>query len=345
MKRLMFLMPILLSCFSIAFAQEVTFSLSDGEGYPGETDIEIEFSITNSVDLAGFQTRITYDSNLLVVASVTASERLDDPSDLIVTYPASGMVSLLALDLSGNRVLAEGQGAVVIMVFNISSSAIPDTTTNLLLSNSDATDLENSTSLPVVEINGSITILQNEALIFGDVSAVCQNNRVRLKWDLLSPEKYSGCHVYRSGTGDSWQQLTTSLLISATDYSFLDHEIIAGTSYLYKISVINRQGVPVAARQIKVDTINSAQSLVLQPVWPNPTAGLCSISFYLPQSSQVIVQLYSISGRNLAAIMDRNMPPGQHHFTWNGSTLPSGTYFIRLQTDFGADNQRITVVR
>jgi hypothetical protein len=46
----------------------------------------------------------------------------------------------------------------------------------------------------------------------------------------------------------------------------------------------------------------------------------------------VELTVYSILGQRVATLVDGSEAPGEHSLVWDASRLPSGMYFIRLNT-------------
>ncbi len=74
---------------------------------------------------------------------------------------------------------------------------------------------------------------------------------------------------------------------------------------------------------------------------PNPFNPRTTIAFHLPVQMKVSLSVYDISGRLVEVLLDHEMGQmGRNEIVWagadaSGRTLPSGTYFYRLQgTDF-----------
>jgi hypothetical protein len=69
---------------------------------------------------------------------------------------------------------------------------------------------------------------------------------------------------------------------------------------------------------------------------PNPFTKETAVRFALPASGSVALDVYDVSGRKVASLVDRVMEAGSHAVTWNGrddsgSTVAPGVYLVRLQ--------------
>jgi hypothetical protein len=85
-------------------------------------------------------------------------------------------------------------------------------------------------------------------------------------------------------------------------------------------------------------------------VYPNPLNPNTELSFYLSRDGRVRVTVYDVNGRVVRSLMDEYRTPGEQRVRWNGTdksnqTVPSGVYFIRIQTPQGEATRRATVLK
>ncbi len=91
--------------------------------------------------------------------------------------------------------------------------------------------------------------------------------------------------------------------------------------------------------------------------YPNPFNPTTTISFTVGNRGQdpsgrthVLMELYDISGRRIAGLVDKLMSAGQYLITWNGKNsngapVASGVYFIRLETGEQRFTRKIILLR
>jgi len=65
--------------------------------------------------------------------------------------------------------------------------------------------------------------------------------------------------------------------------------------------------------------------------YPNPFNPITTITFTLPEPSQVRTEVYDLTGRCVAVLCDRSYPVGTYSVQFDGSALASGIYFIHSQ--------------
>jgi hypothetical protein len=69
-------------------------------------------------------------------------------------------------------------------------------------------------------------------------------------------------------------------------------------------------------------------------VYPNPFNPVTEVKYVVPQAGRVKLQVFDVSGRVVATLVDAVLPPGEHRTTWNGkdsggATVSAGIYFMR----------------
>jgi flagellar hook assembly protein FlgD len=77
------------------------------------------------------------------------------------------------------------------------------------------------------------------------------------------------------------------------------------------------------------------KSLVVRPAVPNPFTHSVSLSYGLPVSAKVRVDIFDVAGRRLATLVNKEQPAGFHSVKWdgrdsNGSRVAPGIYFSRV---------------
>jgi hypothetical protein len=64
--------------------------------------------------------------------------------------------------------------------------------------------------------------------------------------------------------------------------------------------------------------------------YPNPFNPATTFNFQLPSASRVTLKIIDVLGREVALIVNEELPPGAYNKTWDASGVPSGVYFYRL---------------
>jgi hypothetical protein len=91
-------------------------------------------------------------------------------------------------------------------------------------------------------------------------------------------------------------------------------------------------------------------SAVSARVMPNPLNPATQVSFTTARDGQVRVAVYDMQGRLVKRLVDEFRAAGAQVLTWDGTSessgrVPSGVYFLRIQTPEGMGLRRVVVVR
>jgi hypothetical protein len=78
--------------------------------------------------------------------------------------------------------------------------------------------------------------------------------------------------------------------------------------------------------------------------FPNPARQQATVRYALPDRQEVELQLYDVLGRQVRTVVSAPKA-GRHERTMDVGRLPSGVYFLRLQSDGEIRTQKLTVVR
>ena len=68
----------------------------------------------------------------------------------------------------------------------------------------------------------------------------------------------------------------------------------------------------------------------LHSVYPNPFNPVTTIAYEVPNTSQVTIKIYDISGREAAQLVNSEIAQGFHTIDWNATNHASGAYFVKM---------------
>lgn len=82
----------------------------------------------------------------------------------------------------------------------------------------------------------------------------------------------------------------------------------------------------------------------LEQNFPNPFNASTELSFSLQNPGKTTLSVFNITGQLVATLVDQRLPAGPHRVNWTPN-LPSGTYFVRLQSANFTQLKKIILLR
>lgn len=67
--------------------------------------------------------------------------------------------------------------------------------------------------------------------------------------------------------------------------------------------------------------------------YPNPFNPETNFKFTLSKQSNLIINIYSIDGKQLTQLVNSNFSPGEYIVKWDAGSFPSGVYFVSFESD------------
>lgn len=84
---------------------------------------------------------------------------------------------------------------------------------------------------------------------------------------------------------------------------------------------------------------------VLNAPYPNPFNAVTKITYSLPISSEVRLDILDISGRKVTQLVEESMGAGSHTILWDARDVHSGSYFCRLTAGGYSRSVGLTVIK
>ncbi len=166
------------------------------------------------------------------------------------------------------------------------------------------------------------------------------SSEVIYRYQAINPDtsKYNGLPVAVIHRTDIYK---TAIL----EFPLYYIETIESRDILFQILDIFGETVDVEEQFIEIpDAIKLLQN------FPNPFNFRTEIRYFLPENSQVTLEVYDILGRNIIKLVDEYQLAGQYSVIWdgrgsNGHLSTSGVYFYRLTTKAEATTKRMIFLK
>jgi len=95
----------------------------------------------------------------------------------------------------------------------------------------------------------------------------------------------------------------------------------------------------------KAEMLDLPVQVNLIEAYPNPFNPTTVLSYELRVASRVNLGVYDLAGRRVATLVNGFRDAGNHEITFDGSDLPSGIYFYRIQASNWSDSGKMVLVK
>mgnify|MGYP000430150990 CR=1 FL=1 len=87
------------------------------------------------------------------------------------------------------------------------------------------------------------------------------------------------------------------------------------------------------------------EGIKLYQNYPNPFNPATTIAFDLPESQTVQISVHDMLGRQVAVLTNGRFHAGTHHIVWDASSLSSGVYFLRMETESKIQSMKMLLLK
>jgi len=183
--------------------------------------------------------------------------------------------------------------------------------------------------------------------------AQLDEGRVQLTWQTASEVNNTGFQVQRRHQGiDRWRSLgfveskasggTTTTPVS---YQFTDRVLpYEADSLFYRLRQVDADGTSKLSDRVEV-ALSTPDEVQLHAPFPNPAQGQATVRLALPERQTVTLRLYDVLGRRVATVQDGPMAAGRSQLSLDLSSLSSGVYLLRFESDAVTQIRKLTIVR
>lgn len=178
---------------------------------------------------------------------------------------------------------------------------------------------------------------------------------VTLRWTVEDTDQGTFV-IERSPNGHSFTaverlsplETQTSSSDQAQEITYTD-ENVPGNVVFYRV----RQTAPNADTERTTGTIkiglggedNPSAPAELIGNFPNPFQTSTTITYQVEESQSITLTVWDLSGKLVTTLVDEVHEPGYYEQTLNARNLPSGPYFVRLQTPQGIQSHRMELLK
>ena len=110
-------------------------------------------------------------------------------------------------------------------------------------------------------------------------------------------------------------------------------------------AILPRTMADIIGLAVNEKNAGSPLTFKLYEAYPNPFNSVTKISFDLPQSGWAHLAVYDLTGRAVAEILDGEVQAGGYNLAIDASSLATGVYILRLETERSSAAQKLVLVK
>ncbi|MFA7329977.1 MAG: T9SS type A sorting domain-containing protein [Candidatus Delongbacteria bacterium] len=95
----------------------------------------------------------------------------------------------------------------------------------------------------------------------------------------------------------------------------------------------------------EVEAHETPAAVQLRGNWPNPFNPVTRVHFSLSETGPARLEVFDLTGRRVATLVDGLRAAGEHQATFDASRLPSGIYLARLQAGNQQECRKMTLLK
>ncbi len=179
-------------------------------------------------------------------------------------------------------------------------------------------------------------------IILISISSNLNAQHIKLAWNPNPEIDIKYYVIYKASTRSQETDIAT---VPATDTIFLDHDIVTGQTYYYRITAVDSADNvseftdPVEVRTditTMVDNSNIPEKFDLSQNFPNPFNPETKFKYHVAENSKISLVIYNLLGKKIKTLVNEYKTPGVYIITWDGrdefsNKMVSGIYLVRFR--------------
>jgi len=123
------------------------------------------------------------------------------------------------------------------------------------------------------------------------------------------------------------------------------HIIVGDTSF-----TVDGDHYSLPAQGVETNLVTTTPQLEVGTPFPNPSRGLTTLTYQLPQASDVNIRIYNVAGQLLKHLFTGAQQPGKYSVRWDGrdeagGKVPTGIYMCRFSVGTLTRTMKVILVR
>ncbi|MGE5436940.1 MAG: T9SS type A sorting domain-containing protein [Syntrophothermus sp.] len=177
-------------------------------------------------------------------------------------------------------------------------------------------------------------------------AAIVKDNNVELNW-ITKTEVNSFSFEVEKQVSNIWQKIgevkANGNSYSEKFYSFVD-KVQTSDNIAYRLKMIDADGSYKYSEIVEVDKNNPTKFLLNQN-YPNPFNPSTTISFNVPEKSNVTLKVFDMLGNEVATLLNEVKEAGYYNINFDASSVTSGIYLYQLSSGDNRSIRKMTLLK
>ena len=189
--------------------------------------------------------------------------------------------------------------------------------------------------------NGTFNYVPTGIVVYNGTVYPSLNGKV-LTANMQSSGPVKGILKYNLGNAPYNDTITSHEVISP----LLGTTLIQHTDgYLYLCRMTAGQIVKLIPDPLGINNTQTPAEFKLYQNFPNPFNPQTSIRFSMEKESIVSIEIFDITGKKIAALLNEKKSPGEYEVFWNAANYPSGVFFYRLTAGEFSEEKKMVLIK
>lgn len=120
--------------------------------------------------------------------------------------------------------------------------------------------------------------------------------------------------------------------VAAGKNEYTDFVPVNGETYYIWIQAVGPGGASKMAYGVQTGVMETPRKFSVSAPFPNPFNPSTAIEYTLSRNARVLLKIYSVTGQQVAVLVDGMEKAGKHAAVWNAVGMPSGVYIYTLSS-------------
>jgi hypothetical protein len=197
-----------------------------------------------------------------------------------------------------------------------------------------------------------------QAVAMNKFTAVGFEDHVEIEWVTTSEIDNAGFNIYRGLSMYEPNEKINAVLIPArgtvfgeTPYSFVDKDVVEGTTYYYWVEAIDVTGAGTNSKPVTTELGQRKKDGATPPSFflaqnhPNPFNPMTEIKYELPMDCHVRLEVYNVLGQRVATLVNQRQTSGYKVVRWDAGNFASGIYLYRIEAGNFVQMRKMVLLR